>query len=164
MLTLYLVRHAKAEPLAETDKARILADQGVKDAQNLGAIFTQLLAQPDKIICSTAERTKQTLEVMRNAGLRCDDVEYDEDLYHASADLIIQKIGKAEGRVLMVLGHNPAMAILLNRLAGEQDIAPSMLHFPTGSLAHIHFAGEKFQDLEFEEEGKVVSFLKGADI
>ena len=164
MLTLYLVRHAKAEPLAETDKARILADQGVKDAKNLGMLFTQILAQPDKIICSTAERTKQTLAVMSDAGLRCDDVEFDEDLYHASADLIINKIGKSKEGILMIIGHNPAMAILLKRLADEQDIAPSMLHFPTGSLAQIHFAGEKFQDLEFEEEGKVVSFLKGADI
>ena len=164
MLTLYLVRHAKAEPLAETDKARVLADQGVRDAKNLGTVFTQLLTQPDKIICSTAQRTKQTLSVMNDAGLRCDNVEFDDDLYHASADLIINKVAKVEGRVLMIVGHNPAMAILLNRLADEQDIAPSMLHFPTGSLAQIHFAGDKFQDLKFEEEGKVVSFLKGADI
>ena len=164
MLTLYLVRHAKAEPIAETDKARSLADQGIKDAKHLGTLFPQLLAQPDKIICSTAKRTKQTLALMQGAGLDCNNIEFDDDLYHASADLIINKLNKVEQRTLMIIGHNPAMAILLNRLADDQDIAPSMLHFPTGSLAQIHFSGKKFQDLEFEEEGKVVSFLKGADI
>lgn len=164
MLTLYLVRHAKAEPLAETDNARELADQGIKDAKNLGKLFGHMLVQPDTVYCSTAKRTKQTLSLMQEAGLSCGDIHYDDDIYHASADLIIEKLQKAETKNVMIIGHNPAMAILLNRLADEQDVAPSMLHFPTGSLAQIHFSGDKFQDLEFQASGKVVSFLKGADI
>ena len=164
MLTLYLVRHAKAEPLAETDMARELADQGIKDAKNLGALFHHMLPQPSTIICSTAKRTRQTLSLMQEVGLYCDDIQFDDDIYHASADLIIAKLYQQQARKVMIIGHNPAMAILLNRLADEQDVAPSMLHFPTGSMAQIHFAGDKFQDLEFEASGKVVSFLKGADI
>ena len=51
----------------------------------------------------------------------------------------------------MIIGHNPAMAILLNRLADDQDIAPSMLHFPTG---HSH----KF--IFLEKNSKILNLKK----
>ena len=39
MRTIYLVRHAKAEPIADTDKQRALSDIGISDAQKLEFYF-----------------------------------------------------------------------------------------------------------------------------
>ena len=76
MRTLYLVRHAKAQMMAETDKLRELAPQGESDSAQLGRLFQSSLVQPDRIICSDAKRTKQTFDVMAEHGLVCQDVQF----------------------------------------------------------------------------------------
>lgn len=164
MLTLTLIRHAKAEALADSDSNRILADKGRQDARHLGRLFPKAMKQPDVILISDARRTTQTYELMAENGLACDAVHFENALYHAGADAILSLLQARQEQRVMVIGHNPAMAILLNRLVPEEQVQPSMMHFPTGSLAQINFACQNFADVTFDGSGKLISFLRGSDI
>lgn len=164
MLTLTLIRHAKAEALADSDSNRILADKGRQDARHLGQLFPRAIKQPDVILVSDARRTTQTYELMTENGLSCDEVLFDNALYHAGADAILTLLQARHEQHVMVIGHNPAMAILLNRLVPEEQVQPTMMHFPTGSLAQINFACQNFADIAFDGSGKLISFLRGSDI
>ena len=129
MRTLYLVRHAKAQMMAETDKLRELAPQGRRQCA-VRRLFQSSLVQPDRIVAQT-RRTKQTFDVMAEHGLVCQDVQFDEGIYHASASYL-KDVVKAHGNVnLMIIGHNPALSILLNHMAPADSISPDLLHFPT---------------------------------
>ena len=89
-----------------------------------------------------APRAK-TYELMTENGLSCDEVLFDNALYHAGADAILTLLQARHEQHVMVIGHNPAMAILLNRLVPEEQVQPSMMHFN-------RFAGaNKFRMPEF---------------
>jgi len=59
--TLIILRHAKAEA-GEDDHARRLAERGVREAGQMGAAMAERGIVPQKILCSTARRTRETLE------------------------------------------------------------------------------------------------------
>lgn len=161
---LYLVRHAKADAIAEEDHLRCLTPAGHNDAMKLGGLFEQGLAQPDLVICSTAIRTQQTYEVMQGAGLRARDVRFDDRLYHASSDYIWHHVRQADCERVMVIAHNPAMAILLNNLIPDNHIPPDLMHFPTATMAHLSFDAENFQAIT-ENTSKILhSLQKGATL
>ena len=164
MPLLYLVRHAKAHPIAESDRERELMAQGCEEAAKLGALFDDHWAQPDQIICSNATRTKQTLQAMEQAGLRCDNVQIDDGLYNASAGYLLQEIARNSAESLMVIGHNPAMAILLYKLADSEDVAPDLMHFPTATIAKLTVEGADFSALQQNKSASLLSLLKGANL
>ena len=161
---LYLVRHAKAEAIADEDHMRCLTQAGRNDAMNLGGLFEQGLMQPDLVICSTAIRTQQTFEMMQNAGLSTSDVRFDEGLYHASSDYIWQIVRQANRERVMVIGHNPAMAILLNNLIPDDQIPPDLMHFPTATIAHLSFDAENFSTITENTLKVLHSLQKGATL
>ena len=155
MRTIYLVRHAKAEPIADTDKQRALSAIGIIDAQKLGILFSKELEAPDCIFCSDADRTRQTLDLMTQHALSASEVIYDEQLYHASADYLHGLIKSSDGKSIMIIGHNPSLAILLNKIVPTENIAPDMMHFPTGTLAVLGVDNEQIE---------LQKFVKGADL
>ena len=164
MRTLYLVRHAKAQMMAETDKLRELAPQGESDSAQLGRLFQSSLVQPDRIICSDATRTKQTFEVMAEHGLVCQDVQFDDGIYHASASYLKDVI-KAHGNVnLMIIGHNPALSILLNHMAPADSISPDLLHFPTACLAQLQIHDNISGDGVGDQGTELATFVRGATL
>ena len=62
---LLLLRHAQAENIdaLKIDADRPLTKTGGKNAFNLGMYLQKEIDQIDKVICSPAKRTKQTLEI-----------------------------------------------------------------------------------------------------
>ena len=154
MLHLFLVRHAKAVAIAPADKERELAQDGRVDASKIGQLFGAKFNQPEHVFCSPALRTIQTYEVMKDYGLSQDSCTYDEALYHASAshlwDIITSYEG--EGRALLVIAHNPAIAILVNHLVGD-DMPADLMHFPTATIAHLQIDAKEFKD--FSDDSKI---------
>jgi phosphohistidine phosphatase SixA len=58
MLTLLLMRHAKAEPDSGDDKARQLVPEGRQDAARIGALIRDVFGAPEAIIASDAVRAR----------------------------------------------------------------------------------------------------------
>ena len=164
MRCLYLVRHAKAQMIAESDKARELAPQGVEDSAKLGSLFQAQMAQPEVIICSDAKRTKQTYDIMTAHGLSCDDVRFDEGVYHASAAYLKDLIETHRGGNLMIIGHNPALSILLNNMAPVDSIEPDLLHFPTACLAQLQFHDSIIDDGIGDQGIELTRLVRGSAI
>ena len=61
---LIIMRHAKAEPFGNKgDSERELTDKGLKQAKAVGKGIESLGLVPDQISCSSATRTRQTLDL-----------------------------------------------------------------------------------------------------
>jgi len=118
MKRLYILRHAKAaSPENTQDFDRPLAQQGLEDAAALGKLIAKQSYMPDNVLCSTAKRTRETLDAF--ALPASTKIAHHEKMYDASAaDLleIIQSTDDSAQSILLV-GHNPAIHELALRLA-----------------------------------------------
>jgi phosphohistidine phosphatase len=141
MPTLLLLRHLKSswddQSLADHD--RPLSARGVRDGGRVAAHLQSLKARVELVFCSSAVRTRQTLELVRPA-LGDAQVEIEEQLYGASADTLLarlQGIPDSVGSALMI-GHNPGMQDLALSLAAPGPIRSAVVaKFPTGALATV---------------------------
>lgn len=151
MLTLLLLRHAKAEPGGRgDDHARRLADRGEQEAGEVGRFLAVHGLRPDYALVSTAERTTRTFERVA----RCFDVPVpfasDASLYDATSAGIVGRIGQVAGAsCLMVVGHNPGIMEAAIALAAGGDFAEVERlrgRFPPGALAVLGFEHETWAD------------------
>jgi phosphohistidine phosphatase len=138
--TLFLLRHAKsswdAPELADHD--RPLAPRGRKAAKRIGDHMRERGSAVSLVLCSSAARTRQTLELVSPGG----EIEIERGLYGASADELLLRLRRVADDVesVMLIGHNPAVHDLAVRLASD----PGELvegKFPTGALATFAVPG-----------------------
>ena len=150
MLTLLLFRHAKSswDNPALADYDRPLAKRGQKAAPRMGAEIEALDLRPELILCSSAQRTRETLDlVLESWSGTPPPVVYDEAIYMATPTELIAELRKLAAtsphpnRVMMV-GHNPGLEELAELLSGDGDPSARELiaqKFPTSALAVITF-------------------------
>lgn len=129
MPKLIVLRHAKAVAgfgLADID--RTLADRGLRDAAATGNWLRENGLVPDRVLCSTAVRTRQTLAELDLQA----PAEYSERIYDNDPDVLLGLLRETGDEVgtLLLIGHNPSLHLLIHDLAGE---APDS--FPTCALA-----------------------------
>jgi phosphohistidine phosphatase len=143
--TLHLLRHLKSSwddpSLADVD--RPLAPRGRKAGKKLARHLRKTDVRPELVLCSPAVRTRQTLAAVE-AALGAPEVSFDEDLYGASEEELLDALRRVEperGSVL-VIGHNPGLEDLAFALTGK-----AQEKFPTGALATLSFACD-WADLE----------------
>jgi phosphohistidine phosphatase len=149
MRRLLLLRHAKAERSAPggRDHDRVLNERGRADARKLGAFLARHAFVPDRALVSTATRTRQTWELLATAFAKAPPVSFDERIYDASPQTILEAVNDTapETGTLLVIGHNPTLQELAAMLTASGDIdARERLgeEFPTAALAAISFAAE----------------------
>ncbi|WP_409434073.1 SixA phosphatase family protein [Litorimonas sp. RW-G-Af-16] len=110
------MRHAKSSwsDGSMSDHERPLNTRGEQSATAIGATLTARGYAPDIIWSSDAKRTRQTAMLLIRAIPGAQEVHYNPDFYHASAEQVLMICGKEiepQGR-LMLLGHNPGWAAL----------------------------------------------------
>lgn len=154
MKTLLLLRHAKSswdDPELQ-DFERPLNQRGRRAAPLIGRFMRQEGFVPDLILCSPAERARQTIALIIEAAHLEGELRYDERIYEASAESLFEVVSQAEDRfaVLLLVGHNPGMEDLLLLLSGETQ------HMPTAALAAITFDTEKWSKIK-EHKGHLES-------
>lgn len=127
MKRVYLLRHAKAEigTARMSDRERRLAPRGVENAQSLGILINNRKMKFDRVLCSSSERTRETIAAINAQQATPFAVEYQDQLYLASpGDLIhtLQILPETIQSVL-IIGHNPGIHQLCLTLAqsGEPD-------------------------------------------
>ncbi len=141
MKTLYILRHAKAAPEgSDGDAARPLAKRGRKAAGIMGDYLAGVVPVPEWALCSSAIRTRETLDQVLPSLDPTPRVRYEDELYLATAGRLIERLQRLPGEVASVLlvGHNPGLHQLVVTLAGEHGgIAEG---FPTAALAVLRLA------------------------
>lgn len=163
--TLYLLRHAKAEggSSQQEDHLRKLSARGLADAALMGAFLVGKGVNPEKVLCSTAVRTAETLVKLEEAYRHTMPVKYVEKLYHASAGEILAQIAGVDEQVgrLMVIGHNPGLHQLALTLAkfGEERLREAlMMKLPTASFIELEFTGCSWNGIK-HAGGKLMQFV-----
>jgi phosphohistidine phosphatase len=143
---LFVLRHAKSswDDPGLDDHERPLAPRGRRAAKAMAAHMRALRMTPSLVICSSARRTRQTLDDVAPGGQQL----IEPELYSASATDLLQRLrGVPEAtESVMVIGHNPALQILVLSLAetgdarcGNADLEAVHSKFPTGALAALSF-------------------------
>lgn len=156
MLTLTLFRHAKSSWDESTldDFERPLAPRGLKAAPRMGRALAKLGPSVDLVLCSTAKRTRQTLElVLPELAPNEPPVHFDEALYHGLPEILLERTLKHAGsaRHVMLVGHNPGLEILAARLVDDGDdeeLRDMAYKFPTAAFAQFTFDIDAWADLE----------------
>ena len=124
--TLVLMRHAKAEEgLGKADHDRELAPRGRRDAKAAGKWLHEQGLVPDLVICSTAQRTRQTWEEACRGGAHSEFVEYRRSVYLGGSEQTLETVREDAGdtATVLVVGHNPTMAQLTSMLTDGRGIA-----------------------------------------
>lgn len=152
MHTLYLLRHAKSSWSDPTlpDQERPLAPRGRRDAKRVAKHLVQLGIEPDLVLCSSAQRTRETLELVRPALGATTSVVLEAELYAASADKLLEHLRAVPDRVASVLliGHNPGLQDLALLLASAgAEFARLEAKFPTAALATLALPNATWRQL-----------------
>ncbi|HEY5338722.1 MAG TPA: histidine phosphatase family protein [Rhizomicrobium sp.] len=157
MRRLLLLRHAKAEQdTGGGDFARGLTDRGRADAARMGHALDTHAWLPDLVFCSSAARTVQTFEQLSAELAKAPCVEFQKTLYLAPPKQIFEAVRKspAAARAVMVIGHNPGIEDLANRLASKPQSQEEAEHratlhekYPTCALAVLDFAVDAWSDI-----------------
>lgn len=134
MKTLILLRHAKSElpSVSQKDFERRLNDRGKIDIIKVGVAFNLLGILPDCILCSSAVRTRETLDSYLKVSGHKTKIHYLDQLYHASASEILNTVNQYvdEYNCIMVVGHNFGISTLADKLSssGAEQMSTSAIH------------------------------------
>ena len=160
---LVLLRHAKsswADPDLP-DHDRPLNARGRDAAALVGRHLRREGPPPDLVLCSSAVRTRQTLERLELPNRV--ELVIEDRLYGATAGSLLARIRQVspdDGTVL-VIAHNPGiedLARMLDRhgLAGVEK-------FPTAAVAVLRFAIDGWQEIE-PGSGRVETIFTPRDL
>lgn len=158
--TLLILRHAKSghdEPVS--DKERTLTSRGRKDAVRMGEKVRERNLVPDRVLCSTATRARETLELFSDGAKLGAPVEFLDELYLAEPSAIVQAIrarGGSAARV-MIVGHNPGLEGLVANLTAERS------DLPTTALVECSLPIDDWAELDLDTAGQLRSLFRPKD-
>jgi phosphohistidine phosphatase len=137
-----VLRHAKTEQVANSDRARVLTPRGRRDARAAGRWLREHDVVPEVVLTSPAARARATAELVSEELATAAEVRVIEDLYGGSVDDLLEVVATLdeETRVVAVVGHNPTMAELAHDLQKAPD-AHWAQHLPTAGIAVLAVPG-----------------------
>jgi len=146
MRTLVLMRHAKSDyPDGVADHDRPLAARGMREAALAGDWLRDAVPAIDAVLCSTAVRTRPTLD---RTGIAA-PVTYLEQLYGATPGTMLGEINQIgdDVQTLLVVNHEPTVSQMALGLADQQGSDPEALgrierKFPTSGIAVLRVPGD----------------------
>ncbi|MDH5833359.1 SixA phosphatase family protein [Luteimonas kalidii] len=123
MRELILLRHAHAEPSlpGQADFDRPLSAEGLAEADAVATWLRDKALVPDRVLCSPARRTRETLDaVMEVVGSL--DKRLEQLIYEAMPGTLAGLIdGHRDCDRLMLVGHNPGLERLVALLHSGQS-------------------------------------------
>lgn len=148
MKTLHLLRHAKSSARdGAEDRERPLSRRGREAARRLGTCLPAILGSVDLVLCSSALRTRQTLDLVVAEFSPRPRCAIEDGLYLAGREKLARRLRQLDEREenVIVIGHNPGLHDLAVALADEGSPDYRALasgKFPTAACASLRIAGE----------------------
>ncbi len=161
MKVLNLIRHGKASHDASIDNdfKRPLNEKGESNSSFLNEHLAQYNFNRHKILCSTALRTKETLNCLKDALNLNSKIIYTNDLYLANFREIIKELNlEEELSMVTIVGHNPGLSDLLVFFSGRFGLQD----MPTSSIAQLEFTEKRKKNLS-ESSAKINFFVQSKD-
>ena len=103
--------------------------------------------RPSLIISSSAVRARRTAKIIAEAlKYPAESLQIKKDLYLASAENILELVRSQENNVsdLLLVGHNPGLTELVNRLLPELDLD----NLATSGVVAMDFDTKKWSDID----------------
>lgn len=157
MKTLHLLRHAKSD---WSDPSLDDHDRPLNDRGRRGRL---LLAEHvrgwpvDLVVCSTAERARETAEPVV-AALAC-PVRFEPAIYEASVGDLFDVVRALpdEADVVLMVGHNPGFEDLTHMLCGTSP------PYPTGALGTIELERASWAAVDLSH-GRLIAHVTPAQL
>ncbi len=156
MKNLILMRHAKSSwnhPNL-SDRQRPLNKRGKRDALRMGEFLEKQGIEIDAILCSSAQRTQETLSLFLEEFTFENEAKSLDKFYHADLRDYIDELEKlpTETENAMIIGHNPTISEALDFFCDEYE------PFPTAAIAHIAFEIDEWHNLIENPNGKLLGY------
>ena len=148
---LLVMRHAKSswKSGGETDHARPLNPRGRQDAPRIAQRLRELAWQPQVVISSDSQRTRETLNLMENAFEATLTVQFTAAFYLGGFAELGAELCQLSPQVtcVLALGHNPGWEDVVRRLTGEPVI------LKTATVALLGGEGATWEDALKKHQG-----------
>ncbi len=154
------------------DRDRTLAERGRADAIRMGQYLKEEACVPQLVLCSTAVRTRETLDLILPQLGEAPAVRLMGELYLARWISIVNIIRQVRepAETLLVVGHNPGLEECARKLARPPgDTKARKLHqtlneeFPTAGLAVFEFDIDAWSGVE-RGEGELETYIRPKDL
>lgn len=161
---LLVMRHAKSSWTEEglSDYQRPLNNRGLRVAPRVAEFVEFQGLMPEFVISSSATRAQTTAEIFANQiGLGDDQLLFLEELYLAPAGTwleVIKRFADDSISTLLVVGHNPGLEYLVEKLSGQWE------SLPTAAIACFELDGESWSDLFSVERVTLTELWRPKDI
>jgi phosphohistidine phosphatase len=150
--SLLVLRHAQTEDArpGSPDKERRLTSEGERHATEAGDHLRNLGITVDTVLCSSAARARQTLDLLglddqHASGL----VDVADRFYNAGGDTLIHSLRELpdDCHIALLIGHAPSAPGVVYELTDPSTSAPEAIaaiegRFPAGALAQLEFDGD----------------------
>lgn len=150
------------------DVARPLNKRGRRAAAAVGHWLEEQGLRPSLVLCSTARRTHETLELLHGAlGARV-PIHLEPGLYLADAAALLARLQHIPGDVpsVLVIAHNPGLQELVAEFADAPGAAAphtrARLHkkFPTAALARFRVKIDDWKSLSADAPAGTIKLQK----
>jgi phosphohistidine phosphatase len=148
---LLVLRHAQTEDArpGSPDKQRRLTPDGERQATEAGDHLRNIGIAVDTVLCSSAARARQTLDLLRLDDQHASGtVDVADRFYNAGADTLIHSLHELpdDCHVALLVGHAPGAPGVVYELTDPSTSAPEAVaaidgRFPAGALAQLEFDG-----------------------
>jgi phosphohistidine phosphatase len=163
MKTLLILRHAKSswDDASLDDHERPLNPRGRRDAPRMGELLRREGLVPDLIITSDAVRAQATAEAAAEAAGYRGRIVVDGLLYHAGPEdaiAVLQSMRAATAAAVMIVGHNPGLEELVERLTGESH------DLPTAALVQLAVPIDEWRELSVSTRAALVNLWRPKEL
>jgi phosphohistidine phosphatase len=136
------MRHAKSSWKHDvSDHERPLNPRGQRAARTIASELARLGWVPDHVLCSDAERTRETLVWMEDTLKTSLPTTHTNRLYLPSVATMLAEVATAPScNTLMVLSHNPACGEVAHWLTGEE------VRVTTANVLRIRLQGASWRE------------------
>jgi len=157
MKKIYLIRDAKAEDFSQgiSDFERELKKRGQKDIVTIGSYMALRGISIDSMLSSCALRAQQTAVALGERLSFSGEQHFLNELYYGSNDAVMEILQAQDdsNESLCIIGHNPQLNELINRLTQEY-----ISKIPSMGVVALSFDIESWSELE-SVLGKVEFFI-----
>ena len=174
MKTLYLLRHAKSswDDSSLEDHERPLNARGIENAERMGQHMRKKGYLPQIVLCSTATRTRETLEHLERHLSARHATRYERSLYLATPQQMVQLLRTIDDAVpsVLIIAHSPGTegcALLLARPQGDEAEAGFRAEieekYPTAALAVLSLPAQSWSAIQ-PDTGTLLDFVRPRDL
>jgi phosphohistidine phosphatase len=150
--TLLVLRHAKTEDTrpGSKDSERRLTPKGERAALQVGDYLRTQGTTVDTVLCSSAVRARQTLDLLKLGDqLPSDRIDIADCFYNAGAETLINAVRELpnDSHVALLVGHAPGAPGVVYELTDKMTSTPESVSaiessFPAAALAQLDFNGD----------------------